>query len=163
MFSSLNLLFGDVLVVLAVVVCLSSLVTREASRYLTRSLYIFVSFTACSIQCYQCVPKATPSCSASQTPDQCDAHQTRATCPEGLDSCVRSRFTNASIVIEKRSCANKKTCGSVEVSCEQLKKEYEYVTCHWSCCQEDLCNASVYPIAQCIMMVMIACVLIAFF
>lgn len=122
----------------------------------------FISL-ACSIQCYQCVPKATRSCRSSQTPDQCDAHQTRATCPEGLDLCVRSRFTNASIDIEKRSCGNNRTCGSVKSSCKQHKKGGGYVTCDWRCCQKDLCNASVYPGAQCIMPVMIACVLNAFF
>lgn len=109
------------------------------------------------------MPKATKNCSSSQTPDQCVAHQTRATCPEGLNYCVRSRFTNASIDIEKRSCATLKTCGSLNVSCEQHKKARGgNVTCDWSCCQKDLCNAGVYPIAQCLMPVMTACVLYAF-
>jgi len=122
----------------------------------------FVLFAACSIQCYQCVPKATPSCSSSQTPHECAAHQTKATCPEGLDHCVRSRFTNASIDIEKRSCASSKTCGSLKLSCDHLKAKDRRVKCHWSCCQEDLCNASVYPVTQFVMLVIVACVLYAF-
>lgn len=137
-------------------------VTCKASRNLTRCLCTFVLFTACSIQCYQCVPKATPSCSVSQTPDQCAANQTRTTCPEGLDYCVRSRFTNASIDIEKRSCASSKTCGSLDFSCKKHNAQ-DGVKCDWSCCQEDFCNATVYPIAECAMTVIIASLLYVFF
>jgi len=122
----------------------------------------FVLFAACSIQCYQCVPKATHSCNSSRTPDQCAEKQIRATCPEGLDRCMRSRFTDASIDIEQRSCASSKTCGSLKVSCEQHKARGGHVTCDWSCCQEDLCNASVYPVTQFVMLVMTACLLYAF-
>ncbi|KAJ7393981.1 hypothetical protein OS493_003652 [Desmophyllum pertusum] len=119
----------------------------------------FISL-ACSITCYQCVPKMEAKCS-SYTADQCVTHQTRLTCPEGLDYCMRSRLRgfskNASIDIEQRSCANSKTCGSLKISCEFHRNHNADLKCEFSCCDGDLCNASSRPIAHCIVLVMIAC------
>ncbi|KAL9985531.1 hypothetical protein ACROYT_G007948 [Oculina patagonica] len=119
----------------------------------------FISL-GCSIECYQCIPgffDGTVNCS-SYTADQCDKKQIRVYCPQGLNLCMRSSLHGASVDIEKRSCASERTCGSAKVYCEHHRKTAG-VTCDWSCCDKDLCNASVHLTAQCLMLVVIACLL----
>lgn len=123
-----------------------------------KSLFYFFQLAARSIQCYQCPPRMTSNCT-SFTPKHCSKSQTRLTCPEGMDFCMRSRLhgKNKNVItdIERRSCANTRTCYSLSQACDYYHRNDSGLKCDWSCCNKDLCNAMSRPLALCVTPVLV--------
>lgn len=100
----------------------------------------------------------TSNCT-SFTPKHCSKSQTRLTCPEGMDFCMRSRLhgKNKNVItdIERRSCANTRTCYSLSQACDYYHRNDSGLKCDWSCCNKDLCNAMSRPLALCVTPVLV--------
>ena len=124
----------------------------------------FIISSAFSLRCNACQSRESwDNCATNLTEKECTVKEAR--CVKYHYHMTNDKSTTQQKQLFARACVSQDQCSSSQLpACKDLEKSGTKmkITCHVSCCGEDLCNSQVTTSAS-VLIMMAMCLVCAFF